>query len=154
VPEACKSLGYTMRTWAKCPHRNLISASRVIFCEPVWHPDVESQAIKVRRLHHSVCTRGLNYCLACTSHGTNETSYRSVLSAFKCLLYSFLPVRTLVIRSTAEEAMISRRQYLRSNDKIPNMMTESGMREFIEVWKSSALALALNLTERSSTLGS
>lgn len=51
-------------------------------------------------------------------------------------MYSLLMsrlVKTLAIRSTAEEAMIARRIYLRSNDKIPSMTTESGMRQYLQV---------------------
>ncbi|KAI6028583.1 SNF2 family N-terminal domain-containing protein [Pisolithus orientalis] len=70
---------------------NLVSASRVIFCEPVWHPDVESQAIKVGN-----------------------------------------SIKTLVIRGTAEEAMLARRQHLSCREQVPKMTDESGMRQFME----------------------
>lgn len=114
--------------------RNLISASRVIFCEPVWHPDVEAQAIKVRKY-----TRPVNLVLNRTK------SERIVLDRLSQLLVicpelwlmaqftSVSLVKTLVIRNTAEEAMVSRRHLLKGSDKVPRMTAEVGMRHFIEV---------------------
>ncbi|KAI0034030.1 SNF2 family N-terminal domain-containing protein [Vararia minispora EC-137] len=82
---------------------NLVSASRIIFCEPVWQADVEAQAIK-----------------AC--HGT-------------IYVLTYMTVKTLVIRGTPEELIVSRRSELKnSNQKqATHFSDDDSVRRFIEV---------------------
>jgi hypothetical protein len=49
-------------------------------------------------------------------------------------IYLLFTVKTLAIRSTAEEAMIRRREALKGlSGKLPGVTEEAGMRYFIEV---------------------
>lgn len=98
-----------------------MSASRVIFCEPVWEADVESQAIKrVHRIGQTKPVTGM-----------------SGLKALPSELILFT-VRTLAIRDTAEEAMIHRRQALQrshnsTEGKIPRLWEDAGFRSYVAV---------------------
>ena len=48
--------------------------------------------------------------------------------------FATILVKTLAIRGTAEETMVERRNLFKgSNDKVPKLLEESGMRHFIAV---------------------
>ena len=125
-----------------------MTASRVIFCEPVWRADVESQAIKVRLTTPFQCIQMLilandqqrvhriGQTKPVTGQSTSVEMHRyqpfeiKLINIVRTLM---LLVKTLAIRSTMEEMMVSRRATLQNQaEKVArNWAEESGMRQFI-----------------------
>lgn len=103
----------------------------------MWQADVESQAIKVRCVVCKAETlRNLNTQRA---HRIGQTRPITGVVSFtlfkinhpKLILFA---VKTLAIRKTAEEKMVSRRVALKNcQEKLPKLIEEAGMRHYIEV---------------------
>jgi hypothetical protein len=101
---------------------NLISASRVIFCEPVWQADVEAQAIKVTHMR-----RFLQRASLCADGYTHECQRVHRIGQTRPIT-----VKTLAIRNSAEELMISRSAQLKGQDeKVTYFTDDFTMRDFI-----------------------
>ena len=126
-----------MQDFTDALHRNLVSASRVIFCEPVWQANVETQAIKVGVINYLLHSTGLiwsrSVCIVSDRHVQLPVRPRRGQS-FYCLLADSRSVKTLAIRSTAEEFMVSRRDDLKrglgaAGGKLPNIADDTSMRK-------------------------
>lgn len=133
-------------------YRNLISASRVIFCEPVWQADVESQAIKVCRsiliTILPLILRSVSECIELGRPGSLRVKSPLFHNNFADWGYA---VKTLAIRGTAEENIMARRNFFKgSHEKIPKIVEDSGMRQYIAVsfqnetwWRSAWLVFRI-----------
>jgi hypothetical protein len=119
----------------------LVSASRVIFCEPVWKADVEAQAVKVIVIamlpkKNLVDESTQQYSESIESARPNQSlASHERPSPFLTLTPFSHAVKTLAIRNSAEELMISRRAQLKGQDqKVSSSLTDDfTMRNFISV---------------------